>query len=334
MSAASESPPGRPSSASSGWTTIALLVSWAACVLALVYLLELRPRLGTDTATVETIPTTQAGFPAPERGAVVYARAFGSDGLAVGFRPTAEGVAAQASVVGPDGTGVSDLNVGFETGGQRVDAASCGSGCYRATLATNAHPRAVVVEVDGDSRTRWTIRLPSPWPPTNAAATVKRADRTWRSLRSLSFDETLSSGPGRVVRSSWRMQAPDRLTYRILDGGAAVVIGGRRWDRDRGGEWRASPQQPLRQPRPPWAGVTNAHVVDTISTPTGRVLVVTFFDPRTPGWFTARVDGRTHRTLDLHMVATAHFMHDRFHSFNSTPAIRPPPSTGRDKTSP
>jgi hypothetical protein len=32
----------------------------------------------------------------------------------------------------------------------------------------------------------------------------------------------------------------------------------------------------------------------------------------------------THRTLDLRMVATAHFMHDRLHSFNAVPPIRPP----------
>lgn len=312
---------------------LALLVGWAACVLALVYLLELRPRLGTDTPTVETVPTTQAGFPAPERGAVVYARAFGADALAVGFRPTDDGVSARASVIGADGSGVDGLNIAFRAGGERVDAMSCGSGCYRAKLETNVLPRTVVVDVDGDSTTRWTIRLSSPSPTTDAAAIVDRAGRTWRSLHSLSFDETLSSGPGRVVRSSWRVQAPDRLAYRILGGGSAVVIAGRRWDRDHGGSWRESSQQPLRQPRPPWARVTNAHVVDTIRTPTGRALVVTFFDPQTPGWFEARVDSRTHRIFDLRMVATAHFMHDRLHSFNTTPPIRPP-SMKRARTSP
>jgi hypothetical protein len=333
MSATTESSSGKPSSASSGWTTLALLVGWAACVLVLVYLLELRPRLGADTPTVETVSTTQAGFPAPERGAVVFARAFGSDALAVGFRPTDDGVAARVSVIGPDGAGASGLNIAFRAGGQRVAAEPCGSGCYRATLATNVPPRTVVVDVDGDSTTRWTIRLPRSWPTKEAAAIMTRAGRTWRSLRSLSFDETLSSGPGRVVRSSWRIQAPDRLAYRILGGGTAVVIGKRRWDRDLGGSWRESSQQPLRQPRPPWAGVTNAHVVDTIPTPTGRAVVVTFFDPWTPGWFEARVDSRTHRILDLRMVATAHFMHDHLHSLNTTPPIRPP-STDRAKTSP
>jgi hypothetical protein len=36
------------------------------------------------------------------------------------------------------------------------------------------------------------------------------------------------------------------------------------------------------------------------------------------------VDPRTHRTLDLRMVTNAHFMHDVFRAFDSTPAIEPP----------
>ena len=52
--------------------------------------------------------------------------------------------------------------------------------------------------------------------------------------------------------------------------------------------------------------------------------MVTFFDPRTPAWYAVILDRQTFRTYDLRMVATAHFMHDRFHSFNETPAIRPP----------
>ena len=39
---------------------------------------------------------------------------------------------------------------------------------------------------------------------------------------------------------------------------------------------------------------------------------VSFYDPRTPAWFLVAIDKKTLRTLDLHMTATAHFMHDTY----------------------
>jgi hypothetical protein len=248
----------------------------------------------------------------------------GRDALALGVVPGSEQVIAQVSVVGPQGEGVSALDVTFAADGSTVSARSCGAGCYRAALPTVERPRAIDVVVEGDSSTRWTVPLPREWPPRSAAAVVGRADQVWRSLRSLSFDETLGAGLDRVVRSSWQVQAPDRLTYRIVNGASAVIVGNRRWDRNPGGPWKESPQRPIRQPAPPWVGATDAYVVGTTVVRGRPALVLTFFDPSTPGWFRAVVDKHTLRTLDLRMVATAHFMHDRMHSFNETPAIRPP----------
>jgi hypothetical protein len=50
-------------------------------------------------------------FPAPPDGAVVYSRQLGSDALALGVVPRHGSVLAQASVVGPEGRGVSGLAV-------------------------------------------------------------------------------------------------------------------------------------------------------------------------------------------------------------------------------
>jgi hypothetical protein len=52
---------------------------------------------------------------------------------------------------------------------------------------------------------------------------------------------------------------------------------------------------------------------------------ITFFDPGTPAWFAVAVDRKTYRTLQSQMITTAHFMHDVYSSFNSTPPISPPP---------
>jgi hypothetical protein len=52
--------------------------------------------------------------------------------------------------------------------------------------------------------------------------------------------------------------------------------------------------------------------------------VIAFFDPGSPGWFRIVVDRKTYRTLDVRMVAPAHFMHDAYGPFNAPVSIRPP----------
>ena len=154
---------------------------------------------------------------------------------------------------------------------------------------------------------------------------LTRARSTWRSLRSLSFDETLRSDESHALTSAWRLQAPDRLAYQIVDGAAAVIVGKRRWDRVKPGKpWKTSPQALIRQPTPSWVRATNARVVGTTVVRGRPARVITFFDPTTPGWYTVAVDRESFRTYDVRMVATAHFMHDRYHSFDATPAILPP----------
>jgi hypothetical protein len=103
------------------------------------------------------------------------------------------------------------------------------------------------------------------------------------------------------------------------------VIGTRRWDRAPGAKrWETSPQTRLHQPVPPWASARDAHVLGEV-TYRGRPAVrVSFFDPGSPAWFTLVLDRKTFRTLDLRMVTNAHFMHDVYGSFDSTPAIVPP----------
>jgi hypothetical protein len=51
---------------------------------------------------------------------------------------------------------------------------------------------------------------------------------------------------------------------------------------------------------------------------------ISFFDPKTPGWFLVAIDRTTYRTLDVQMTAAAHFMHDSYSSFNTSIKIAPP----------
>jgi hypothetical protein len=301
---------------------VALAAPIAAAVL-------LRPGTsGAQAAAAPVAPSVQSvrthpGFPSPPRGAVVFARQLGHDALALGVVPQQGQVLAQASVVSQQGVGVTGLRVSFAVGGATRAAVACGPGCYRATVPVAGRPAVVVVSVGLSAR--WGVAMPAAWPARDAGAIVLRAGNVWRSLRSLSFSETLGSGTGVIVASNWQLQAPDRLAYQVKQASDAVIVGPRRWDRvSANARWIESPQSPLAQPVPPWVSVTDAHILG-MATVRGRpVWRISFFDPGTPAWFVVTVDRATMRTYDQHMVATAHFMHDVYTAFNATAPIQPP----------
>ncbi|MCU1676874.1 MAG: hypothetical protein JWM93_1632, partial [Frankiales bacterium] len=227
----------------------------------------LRPAVGaTQPATPAAIPapapaTSSAKFPAPPDGAVVYSRQLGSDGLALGVVPRRGAVLAQASVVSGQGKGVSGLAVTFEVQGATKAATACGAGCYRATLAAKGRPASVTVVLRGAQSAHWRVALPATWPAPDGSALLARAEAVWRSLRSLSFSETLASGAGHVSVSTWRIQAPDRVAYEVQGGWSGIVVGGTRWDKAPDAKrWISSSQTRLTQPIPGWVKVTDAHV--------------------------------------------------------------------------
>ncbi len=265
-------------------------------------------------------------FQSPPRAATVYARQLGNDALALAVVPKGgRALLVQASVIGRQRNGIRGLHVVFTVGGRSKAAQPCGAGCYRASFAPAHTPRAVDLVIAGRTKPRWHVALPPAWPARDATALVGRAARAWRSLDSLTFDERLASGVGISVRSTWRVQRPDRVAYQVHGGWAGVVIGTQRWDRAPGARrWQASAQTRLRQPVPPWVAVTDAHVLGAVAVRGRPAVRVSFFDPSSSAWFTLVLDRTTHRTLDLKMVTNGHFMHNVFRAFDSTPAIVPP----------
>jgi hypothetical protein len=293
---------------------------------------------GSDDSTAPARPdrirTPDAtGFPSPPSGAVVFAREDGENALALAVSPSARGrgLSLQSSVVGPDGIGVSGLPVGFavRTAAGRVvrsQGTPCGPGCYSA-LATTGPPRGVTVAVGrGAQQRRFRFVLPRTWPLPDATALVRRSGRVWRRLKTLVWHERLASSPDHALRTVYRAVAPNSFSYRIAGGAQAVVIGSRRWDRTSPtGSWQRSLQQPpLRQPVPFWSDVRDAHVVGSPIVRGRPAWRVTFFDPRTPAWFTVTLDKQTLRTLELRMVTTAHFMHHVYVAFNEPLKLEPP----------
>jgi hypothetical protein len=78
------------------------------------------------------------------------------------------------------------------------------------------------------------------------------------------------------------------------------------------------------QPQPFWASAVDAHVLGQTTFAGKRVTEVSFFDPKTPGWYQIYVEPTSLRTVHMDMFATAHFMHDTYFGFDATPQVAAP----------
>ncbi len=271
-----------------------------------------------------------SGVTPPPSGAVVLGREDGD--LAIGLAVLQRGsrLELQTTILGPEGGGLSGLDVRYRvrgsSGKRSAIAGACGTGCYRASVRAAGSPRNVDVDVGGGGRTPTTVTfaLPFSWPPPASDSLVAAANRTFLSLKTLVIHERLASSPTAVVTTRWELAAPDRLHYQIEGDGEAIIIGDRRWDREPGGPWQASPQAPIQQPTPTWRAWRDAHVVGSGRIAGRAVAFVSFYDPSIPAFFTIAVDTTTHRTFDLRMTAAAHFMHHRYSDFNAPLVIEPP----------
>jgi hypothetical protein len=174
----------------------------------------------------------------------------------------------------------------------------------------------VTVSVDGRP---FVFRVPRTF--RRADALLSRATEAFRALDSVAYLERLASSPRNRVVAAFTLESPNRLEYRIRRGASGIIIGPRRWDRERGGKWVLSPQQPSGQPEPIWAGgVTNAYLLRT--TPT--TYVVSFLKPIGPAWFTLVLNRRTLLPRHLSMTAPAHFMTHSYGGFNAPRRIKAP----------
>ena len=104
------------------------------------------------------------------------------------------------------------------------------------------------------------------------------------------------------------------------------MIGRQRWDRVVGGGWKASPQNPpLVLPAVPWgAGAYDVNLLGRGRVGGRAVVRLSLYEPTTPAWYAVTLDRATLRPVTVDMTATAHFMRDRYVSFNAPRQIRPP----------
>lgn len=280
------------------------LILFVGLAAAVAILTDLRP--GRDrTAAAAPANEADAPPPLPAKDMVVVAREYGELGVALAVRPPG----GEVIVFNGNGRGVDGLNVTIAG----VKARPCGSGCYGAFFTP---ARVVAVTVAG---ARFSFRIPAA--PRPATALLARATSAFRRLKTVSYVERLASSPRNRVVAAFTLEWPNRLEYRIRGGASGIIIGPRRWDREAGGPWVLSPQQPTAQPEPIWAGpVTNAYILEA----TPSTYVVSFLKPVGPAWFTVRLDRRTLLPRDLRMTAAAHFMTHRYARFNAPARITAP----------
>jgi len=273
------------------------------------------------------------GSPRPPNAPLVLAQEAGDMAVMVAFRPVGGRLLLTATVIGGDGLGAAGVDVRFSltttAGTSSATAANCGDGCHRALLTPRGQPRTLELDLQhpGKATQRLQFALPAQWPPPPATTIARRATEVFRHLHTLVIDERLASSLTNFVVTTWRLEAPDRLSYVIHGGGPqAVVVGVRRWDRaTAAARWQESSSTVLPQPTPPWiTAPAHAALLGSTTIAGHPVWLISFLEPSTPAWFKLAIDKKTMRTLELHMVAPAHFMHHLYSGFNSGFTITPP----------
>jgi copper transport protein len=247
--------------------------------------------------------------PLPPRDAVILSRELGTLGVALAVEPGRT----TALVLSPAGGGLNGLDVRLNG----AEARACGQGCYR---VDGPPGNKVDVSIDRFGPTL-AASFDVPTSSTDGAATVRAVETRYKALKSVFFLETLASSPKQSITALWRLERPDRVDYQIPGGASGIVIGAKRWDRDRpDAPWQESTQERLRQPTPAWTQARNAHVIAH----NGDAKTITFMDPATPAYFRLVVDAKTLLPRELSMTAASHFMVDRYVRFNAPRAIYPP----------
>lgn len=292
------------------------------------------PGRGTSVGGAISAPAAGPGPPPPPpTGAFVLAQENGADGVALSGRVDGSKLELTGTVLDQNGLGVSGLTVSFaiDAGDRKTStlrSSPCGAGCYGGTAVVRGRPAAVTMQVSGtEKRSQVRFAMPGHWPPTPAAALVRRAAGTIEQLRTLVTNERLGSDTKHVLHTIYRDVAPNRLEYTVEGVGQSIIVGSRRWDRQPGGPWKSSPQQPITVPSPAWGAstkVTNAFLLGTAHVAGRRLWVVSFATPTVPAWFTIWIDPRSLRTVELRMTAAAHFMHHVYSGFNQSLRVEAP----------
>ncbi len=217
----------------------------------------------------------------------------------------------------------ADVSVHLD--GRPVASRRCGLTCQSAALELKGG-ESLTIKLSGRADGEASFQIPD-LPSADGSVLVERASQRMQELRTYRIDETL--GPAaQPLRTLYAFQAPDRLRFQLSTGPETVIVGGRRFSRDRPSQaWRGEPALPVQVPSLAWepASVLGAHVIDSAQLAGHTTQVVAFFQMVTgsPVWFRLWVDeeGLVWRAQ---MRAQGHFMDDNYRDFDVPLTIEPP----------
>lgn len=207
--------------------------------------------------------------------------------------------------------------------------AGCGVGCVRFRL----QPESTDLEVTVSDRGRsFVAELPTRWDDAaNARARrlLTRTESTMRRLRSVRQVEEVTSGPGSFARTTYRLQAPDRMTFRTDRGVETVVAGSRQWFRAGPGPYTVDASGaglPFRTRS--WFRWSvfgrTVRLLGTREVDGRRVADLALYDEATPAWIRLAVNLKTHRVLSEVSVSKNHLSRSRYNAFDRATAVRLP----------
>lgn len=205
---------------------------------------------------------------------------------------------------------------------------ACGPACWR-FAAPAGDGLGVAVRTRGG---RWTTVLPSRWDPAGAdrgRRVLERAQATMRRLRSARQVEDVTSGPGTLARTSYRLRAPDRFAFATGRGVQTVVIGTQQWVRTAASPWQRTSFGSgigfsLRQWFRWTVFATHVRVLGSRAVGASRRTELALMDPATPAWVRLSIDERTGRVLQERMITQQHFTRSRFEHFDRPERIDAP----------
>ena len=205
----------------------------------------------------------------------------------------------------------------------------CGEGCRRFRApATGSSLRVGLL----DRGSRYVAELPTRWDATGnrrARRLLADAEAAMRRVRSVRQIEEVTSGPGSFARTTYRLQAPDRMTFRTDRGVQTVVIGRRQWYRTRPGPYTVSEYGAglpfLTRSWFRWSVFgRSVRLLGVEGSGARRRAELALFDEATPAWIRLTVDLATQRVIDEESWSKSHTTRSRYRTFDRTPPIATP----------
>ncbi|TMK34677.1 MAG: hypothetical protein E6G58_11105 [Actinobacteria bacterium] len=302
---------------------------------ALLSAFPLPPARQVEAAVGHTLAPTSAA-PIPASGALTLGAHAGPVLVGLTLSPGAPGSNEMTiyvqSLDGPAATAA--IPVKATVNGEPITLTRCADTCRKGRAKLRGGDR-VTVDVGTPAGGRAVFRIPN-LPAPSGELLLKKMQTTMGALTTYRLDETLTSGLGTTVDSTYAFAAPNSFESQVREPGSSgrtVWIGDTRYLREDNGSWQVEKGTPfLPVPTYIWDSfkpyrdvrIVGSAVVDGMPS---TEIAFAGGDQELPVWFDLWVDakGFVHRAQ---MRAPGHFMDHRYYDFDAPITIAPPTGPG------